>query len=159
MTQNLKWLIKSMQIPNFLFKLKAAVGAFSLLIAASCESKPSCNQDVFVCVAENTQFNMCETNDSLYISNFTLDGKTIAENTNINEYVKQSYHRSLVNEHSLVFNVGEKSVLLSDYESEKFNNPISELTIQIESNPNKQVIECKDNSLSKLAGIENNSSN
>ncbi|MFH4560886.1 hypothetical protein [Vibrio diabolicus] len=67
------------------------------------------------------------------------------------DYRVEHYHRSLVDEKSLEFSIGERVILVSEYFSEEFNEAEKILSVTLREPEQTQYFECEEGSMSNLA--------
>jgi hypothetical protein len=137
----------------------AFVGAS--LLSVSCSAETGCEKEVFVCYTKEPTplaVKLCEGSEGYYLDQFVVGNEQVDLSQQPANFFKTSYHRSLVDEHSLAFKVQGTSITVSDYHSEELGEVTEELTVTLVNNDKKQYFECGGKSLSLLPSLDNSSS-
>ena len=136
----------------------ACISFMMLLFSASSSSQSKCSDEVFRCTVKapyTVEFKLCRVSQEYYIPTLIVNGNSVLTDVTVGEFVKSSYHRSLVNQHSFGFFVNNKNIIISDYKSDEFSESIRELTIELSIDNNKKTLYCENSSSSSLAEIKN----
>lgn len=135
---------------------KLMVIIFSMLSASSLatENLLECEAVIFDCQHAGGEIKVCRSETQYLLMNSEND-LHVQFNANAPQFEKSSYHRALVNEHSLTLSKSGFAYTFSDYQSEEMSLHIAELSVRIEQNNLVKNIFCEQNSVSGLAQLAN----
>ncbi|GAD00156.1 hypothetical protein [Agarivorans albus] len=131
------------------------------LLSVSCSAETACEKEVFVCYTKEPTplaVKLCEDYKGYYLEQFIVGDEQIDLSQQPIQFLKTSYHRSMVDEHSVAFQVQGTSITVSDYHSEELGEITDELSVTLIKNDKKQYFECGGESLSLLPSLDNSSS-
>ncbi|GGB22063.1 hypothetical protein [Agarivorans gilvus] len=143
------------------FKILNVVVVLGLsFVSASCSAAAECSKEVFGCFTSQPKpltMKLCESSKGYYLEQFIVDGEQLGKVKQQVTLFKTSYHRSMVDEHSVEFQILNTKVIVSDYHSEELGEIIDELSVTVIENGEKKYFECEGKSFSGLSSLENTS--
>lgn len=123
-----------------------------LISSSACVSSQT-NTQVFECSAskpKSLEISINQQNNHLELAIFNLASISLSQPETLAEFSLDQYHRSLVDEKSLEFTVGERSILVSEYHSEEFGEKVTILSVTLKQDGRSQYFECEKGSSSNL---------
>ncbi|WOC28326.1 hypothetical protein LY624_20870 [Pseudoalteromonas sp. N1230-9] len=132
--------------------------ALPICFIASCSASQNESAVIFKCHADKPtpiDVVVSEHDGNYKLMQFNTAQVKLTEMTSISDASKSSYHRSLVNEHSMTFTHNGNKITVSDYHSEELGMITKEKSVTIEHDAKKDYWLCDDSSVSKLPSIEN----
>lgn len=130
---------------------KALMLSFTLISAACISSE--IESQAFQCVVSKPlpfEVLIHQQNNRLELVSLSLDGKVLHQSEQLTGYMLDRYHRALVDEKSLAFNLDGSSILVSEYHSEELGDAETILSVTINSANQTQYYECEIGSSSNL---------
>ena len=130
-----------------------------ILFSSPCNAEINCNEKVFVCETNSPSplsLHLYKNDKSYYLTEFKIDNNSLVKSGTPIQFEKGSYHRPLVDEHSLTFVTNQLSVTLSDHKSEEFGELETFFTVGVVNEGNQVNFTCDDGSYSNLSEIKDN---
>lgn len=135
-------------------KLLHKIVVFWFLISSSACASSSMKSQVFECFASRPipiEITIHQKNSHLELAAFSFSGAGLSQPEQLTDFTLDQYHRALVDEKSVTFNLGERSILLSEYHSEEFGEAETILSVTLKHLKQTQYFECDAGSSSNLS--------
>ncbi|MDO6685486.1 MULTISPECIES: hypothetical protein [unclassified Agarivorans] len=134
--------------------LVALVSIFSM----SCSVAEECKKEVFVCSStepELVALKLCAGINDFHLAELVTEGYSFDASSQPDAFIKSSYHRAMVDEHSVEFKLDNIKVIVSDYHSEELDDVTGELSVTLLEGEKKRYFECDADSFSHLPDYAN----
>ncbi|OAN11501.1 hypothetical protein A3K86_21460 [Photobacterium jeanii] len=131
----------------------------SALMSLSFATSAKCETEVFYCqssIPADVEVLLCLEDSALTLKKFNFDDKISLSEFEHSTFEKGSYHRSLVDEHTLFLKSENnvKNLTFTEYNSAELGEDTREISIEIDIENKKQKITCNNKSFSRLSEIE-----
>ncbi|CAE6905169.1 hypothetical protein ACOMICROBIO_FLGHMIGD_01708 [Vibrio sp. B1FLJ16] len=133
--------------------LHKTVVLWSLISSSACASSDM-ESLVFECFSSQPiliEITIHQKNSHLELVAFSFKGKSLSQPELLTDFTLDQYHRALVDEKSVTFNLGERSILLSEYHSEEFGEAETIISVTLKHLKQTQYFECEAGSSSNLS--------